>query len=353
MKEQKRIRDYGIVVGGMETGMLNSITDVEGVKVGHVTLNEGEMKTGVTAILPHGGNLFKEKVRAAVHVINGFGKTMGTIQIEELGTIETPIVLTNTLSIGAACDGLIDYMILNNPDICSTTGSVNPVVCECNDQYLNDIRGKRIKGEHVFEAIENAGVDFEEGAVGAGTGMACLGLKGGIGTASRVMDMDGKTYTMGALVMSNFGTGEDLLIDGIKAGKIIKGIEELNGPKEDKGSIIMIIATDLPLTERQLKRVCRRAGVGLSRTGSHIGNGSGDIVISFTTANRVMHYQDRDIVDMKVLNENRMDKVFRAAAESIEEAILNSLICAKTTVGKDGHTRKSLCEYIDRIFSSR
>lgn len=349
MKGQKRIRDYGIRIGDMETGLLNSITDVEGVKVGHVTLDKGETRTGVTAILPHGGNIFKEKVRAAVHVINGFGKTMGTIQIEELGTIETPVILTNTLSIGAACDGLIDYMLENNPDICTTTGSVNPVVCECNDQYLNDIREKRIKREHVFEAIENANVEFKEGAVGAGTGMACLGLKGGIGTASRVMDMDGRAYTVGALVMTNFGTGEDLLIDGIKAGKIIKSIEEMNGPKEDKGSIIMIIATDLPLTERQLKRVCRRAGVGLSRTGSHIGNGSGDIVISFTTANKVIHYQDRDIVDMKVLNENRMDKVFRAAAECIEEAILNSLVCAKTTIGKDGHTRKSLSEYINRL----
>lgn len=349
MKGQKRIRDCGVIIGDIKTGRLNSITDVKGVKVGHVTLDNGEVKTGVTAILPHDGDIFKEKVVASAHVINGFGKTIGTIQIEELGTIETPIILTNTLSIGTACDALIDYMLERNPEICTKTGSVNPVVCECNDQYLNDIRGKHVKKEHIFEAIKNADVEFEEGAVGSGTGMSCLGLKGGIGTSSRIITMDGCEYTIGVLVMSNFGAGEDLTIDGMKAGRLIKEIEGKYKPEEDKGSIIMIFATDLPLTERQLKRVIRRAGAGLCRTGSHIGNGSGDIVIGFSTANKVNQFEEKDVVDIRRLNENKIDKVFRATIQATEEAILNSLFCAKTTIGRDGHTRKSLETYIDKI----
>jgi len=181
MKNQKRIRDYGIIIGEIDTGAKNSITDVPGVKVGHVTLSEGEIRTGVTAILPHGGNLFKEKVMASSYVINGFGKSMGTIQIDELGTIESPIILTNTLSIGAAADSLIKYMLKENEDICNTTGSINPIVCECNDQYLNDTRGGHVKGEHILKAIVEADTDFDQGGVGAGTGMSCYGLKGGIG----------------------------------------------------------------------------------------------------------------------------------------------------------------------------
>lgn len=346
MKGQKRLRDYGIIIGRMRTGEKNSITDVEGVKVGHVTLKDNEIQTGVTAILPHDGNIFREKVMAVSHVINGFGKTMGTIQIDELGTIETPIILTNTLGIGTAADALIDYMLEENEDIGNTTGTVNPVVCECNDQYLNNIRGKFIKKEHIFEAIKNADTDFEEGAVGAGRGMSCLGFKGGIGTSSRILEFDEEVFTIGVLVMSNFGIEGDLVIDGVKVGKSVEELKEGMDVSEDRGSIIIILATDIPLTERQLKRISKRAVVGLSRTGSYIGNGSGDVVIGFSTANRINHYESKSIVPIRKLNENKIDMAFRAAAEAVEEAILNSMVCSDTVIGKDGNTRESLSRII-------
>ncbi|GBF10715.1 P1 family peptidase [Tepidibacillus infernus] len=349
MKSQKRIRDYGITIGRMQPGKLNSITDIEGIRVGNVTLNDSEIKTGVTAILPHGGNLFREKVMAASFVINGFGKSIGLIQIDEMGTIETPIILTNTLSVGTAFDGVVEYMLSNNDDIGHTTGTINPVVCECNDGYLNDIRKRKVEKSHVIDAIMNAEVEFEEGSVGAGTGMSCLGLKGGVGTSSRIIKLNGKDYILGSLVLSNFGVGEELLINGIKAGENIKSLLSRSDEEQDRGSIVMIIATDIPLSERQLKRVCKRAVVGLSRTGSFIGNGSGDIVIAFTTSNKVNHYAEKDIYEIKVLNDNKIDPVFKAVAETVEESILNSLICAEKTVGKDGHTKHSLKEYINHI----
>lgn len=349
MDGQKRIRDYGIQIGRMETGRLNSITDVSGVQVGHFTLKEKDINTGVTAILPHMGNLFKEKVTAASYVINGFGKTLGTIQLEELGTIETPIILTNTLCVGTAHQALVEYMLKENEDIGDTTGTVNPIVCECNDGYLNDIRGLHIKNEHVFEVIENASEEFCEGSVGAGTGMVCYGLKGGIGTASRLVKLGDDTYTVGVLVMTNFGRKDDLTIAGFEAGKLIKQLDSDRELKSDKGSVIIILATDIPMTHRQLKRACKRTEAGLARTGTHFGNGSGDIVIGFSTANKMMHYEDNCFVDMKTLNENKIDDVFRAAIECTEEAVLNSLICAETTEGKNGRVVYSLKEYIDEI----
>ena len=352
MKGQKRLRDYGIVIGSMKTGEKNSITDVDGVKVGHVTLKDDAIQTGVTAILPHEGNIFKEKVMAVSHVINGFGKTIGTIQVDELGTIETPIILTNTLGIGVAADALIDYMLQENVDIGNTTGTVNPVICECNDQYLNDIRGKHIKKKHIFEAIKNADVEFEEGAVGAGRGMSCLGFKGGIGTASRILELGEETFTIGALVMSNFGSKEDLIIDGIKVGKSIKELDKNLYTREDKGSIIIILATDIPLTVRQLKRIAKRSVAGLARTGSNIGNGSGDVVIGFSTVNKINHYEERSTIPIRMFNENKMDSAFRATAEAVEEAILNSMVCAETTIGKDGNKRDSLSEYMSQRVNS-
>jgi D-aminopeptidase len=345
----KRIRDYGIIIGRMETGKNNLITDVEGVLVGHTTIKYNSVNTGVTTILPHPGNIYKKKVVAAAHVINGFGKTAGTMQIEELGTIETPIVLTNTLSVGIAYDALVEYMLEQNEDIGVATGTVNPVVCECNDGYLNDIRGKHVKREHVFQSIKNAGIVFEEGSVGAGTGMSCYGLKGGIGSSSRILTLDGKEYTLGAMVLSNFGVKENLMIDGIKAGRKIWNIISETETEKEKGSIIVVLATDIPLSDRQLKRVAKRAGVGLCRTGSFMGNGSGDVVISFSTANKIKHYEDKDIIEVKIMNENRIDEVFRAAAEATEEAVLNSLICAEETVGRKGHVRHALSDYIGNI----
>ncbi|WP_202708193.1 P1 family peptidase [Sporosalibacterium faouarense] len=349
MKNQKRIRGYGIEIGEMTCGVRNSITDVKGVEVGHITLNENDIKTGVTAILPHQDNLFKEKLIAASYVINGFGKTIGTIQINELGTIETPIILTNTLSVGVGANALVKYMLEDNDDIGKTTGTVNPIVCECNDAYLNDIRGFHVNKEHILCAIANASPEFEEGAVGAGTGMSCYGLKGGIGTASRILKLDDREYTVGILVLSNFGRGKNLIIDGIKAGQKVEEIKKARDNSDDKGSIIMILATDIPMTSRQLKRISKRAGVGLSRTGSYMGHGSGEIVISFSTANRIKHYEKNAICNFKIFNENKIDDVFTAVAEVTEEAVLNSLICADTTIGRDGHVRYSLKNYIGEI----
>lgn len=336
-------KESGIVIGKLKKGPMNLITDVAGIKVGHVTLNDGVIKTGVTAILPHGGNIFKEKVMASSSVINGFGKSMGIIQIEELGNIETPIIMTNTLSIGTAASGLVKYMLEQNEDIGSTTGTVNCIVTECNDGTLNDIRGLYVKEEHVFEAINNATEDFEEGSIGSGTGMSCLGLKGGIGSSSRIVVLDKKEFTLGAIVMANFGRRGELVINGEKVGERIEKEESF---EKEKGSIIIVIGTDIPLSERQLKRVSKRAVIGLGKTGSHLGNGSGDICISFTTANKIKHYSDTNIIDIKVVDDNIIDSIFRAAIESVEEAVISALYHAKTTVGMDGNVRKSLREYL-------
>lgn len=344
MKNQKRIRDYGINIGILNTGRLNSITDVKGVKVGHVTLKDENRMTGVTAVLPHEGNIFKEKVLASSYVINGFGKTAGLVQLEELGTIETPIIMTNTLSVGTCYTGLVRYMLEENYDIGKTTGTVNPIICECNDGFLNDIRGLHVKEEHAIEAINNADVEFLEGNVGSGSGMSCYKLKGGIGTASRVFGENEK-YTLGALVMSNTGHINDFLLDCHKKGlEVLKKMEEDKEP--DKGSIIILIATDAPLSERQLKRVCKRATVGLARTGSYIHNGSGDIAIAFTTANRVKHYEENETVTIGMYNEDKIDTIFRAVGEAVEEAIVNSMITSDRVVGRDGHERRSLKEFM-------
>jgi len=337
-------KESGIKIGRGTPGKRNLITDVPGVKVGHVTVRDGaDINTGVTAILPHEGNIFQDKVMAASCVINGFGKTMGLVQVEELGTIETPIVMTNTLSIGTAATALIKYMLQQNEDIGVKTGTVNPLICECNDGTLNDIRGLHVTEEHVFEALANCGEEFEEGVVGSGTGMCCLGLKGGIGSASRIVKLDDKEYTVGALVMSNFGGAGRLMIEGRHMGQEIKDKLEA---QQDKGSIIMLIATDIPLSERQLKRVARRAGVGLARTGSYYGNGSGDIAIAFTTANRVPHYSKTAVMDMKMISDNKIDGVFDATAEAVEEAIISSLYHAETTTGRAGKVKYGLRDFL-------
>ena len=337
-------KESGIKIGRGTPGARNLITDVPGVKVGHVTIRDGaDVNTGVTAILPHEGNMFQEKVMASSCVINGFGKTMGLVQVEELGTIETPIIMTNTLSIGTAANALIKYMLQQNEDIGVKTGTVNPLVCECNDGVLDDIRGLHVKEEHVFEALANCSEEFEEGVVGSGTGMCCLGLKGGIGSASRIVKLDDKEYTVGALVMSNFGGAGRLLIEGRHMGQEIKDKLEA---QQDKGSIIMLIATDIPLTERQLKRVARRAGVGLARTGSYYGNGSGDIAIAFTTANRVPHYSKTAVMDIKMISDNKIDPVFDMAAEAVEEAIISSLYHAETTTGRAGKVKYGLRDFL-------
>ena len=324
-------------------GERDLITDVPGVKVGHVTLKEGDVHTGVTAVLPHGGNCFQDKVMAGVSVINGFGKSVGLIQIQELGTIETPILLTNTLSVGTACEELTRYMLEGNPDIGVTTGTVNCVVTECNDGRLNDIRGLHVRPEHVREALANAGEDFEEGAVGGGTGMVCLGLKGGIGSASGRVEVDGQTYTVGALVMSNFGAPGNLIIGG-KHYDTNLGRDE----RKDEGSIIMLLATDIPLNERQLSRLAKRSMVALGRVGSYCGNGSGDIAIAFTTANRLPHYSEKNILETRMFYDENIDRVFVAGVEAVEEAIISSLYHAETTTGIRGNCYLGLRDFVAR-----
>ena len=324
-------------------GERDLITDVPGVKVGHVTLKEGDIHTGVTAVLPHGGNCFQDKVMAGVSVINGFGKSVGLIQIQELGTIETPILLTNTLSVGTACEALTRYMLEGNPDIGVTTGTVNCLVTECNDGRLNDIRGLHVRPEHVRQVLANAGEDFEEGAVGGGTGMVCLGLKGGIGSASRRVEVDGQTYTVGALVMSNFGAPGNLIIGG-KYYDTNLGREE----RKDEGSIIMLLATDIPLNERQLSRLAKRSMVALGRVGSYCGNGSGDIAIAFTTANRLPHYSGKNILETRMFYDENIDRVFVAGVEAVEEAIISSLYHAETTTGVRGNCYLGLRDFVAR-----
>ena len=345
MNNQKRIRDYGVRIGALPTGPLNAITDVAGVLVGHATISEGAVRTGVTAVLPHNGNLFRDKVMAACHVINGFGKTAGTIQIEELGTIETPLILTNTLSVGIAFDAVVQHMLAANADIGITAGTVSPLIAECNDGFLNDIRGGHVQHRHIHEAIAAASGQFAEGAAGAGTGMSCYGLKGGIGSASRQFPLDGKLYTLGALVLANFGLIEDLTVAGRNIGPGIQAIEAAKTRQKEQGSIIVILATDAPANERQLKRLCRRAVAGIARTGSFIANGSGDVVIAFTTANRVSHDEKRAIVPQAMLTDSQINPVFRAVADSTEEAILNALITAEAITGRDGNERRCLAEY--------
>lgn len=326
-------------------GARNQITDVPGVRVGHATIHRGARQTGVTAIVPQPDNLFRRKLPAAVQVINGFGKSTGLVQIDELGTLETPVLLTNTFAVGTASTALIRYMLEDNPDIGDTTGTVNPVVLECNDGDLNDIRAMPVTERHVRMALEAAAPDFAEGAVGAGTGMCCYGLKGGIGSSSRVIEFDGTAYTLGCLVMSNFGSLRDLTIGGVAVGR------ELTKPRpvpEEKGSIIVVLATDLPMSDRQLRRLCRRASVGITRTGSFIGNGSGEIALAFSTANRAAHYESRAVVPAVCFNENRINDVFRATVSVVEESVLSSLAHARTTVGRAGHTRLSLWDALGR-----
>ena len=332
------------------SGRRNLITDVKGVKVGHVTINKGDIHSGVTAVIPQPGNLFKNKVMAGVSVINGFGKSAGLIQIQEMGTIETPIILTNTLSVGTGAQALVRYMLKDNEDIGVTTGTVNPIVMECNDGGLSDIRGLHIKEKHIMDAINNCAITFEEGAVGGGTGMSCLGVKGGIGSASKVVKNSAGEFTIGALVMSNFGSPGNLVIGGkhYDTRKCSQAVteNEKKEEKKDKGSVIMIIATDAPLNERQLGRVSKRALAALARVGSYSGNSSGDIAVAFTTANRVPHYSKKLVLDTKMYFDTEIDELFEASVEAVEEALVSSLYHAKTMVGIRGKKKYGLLDFI-------
>lgn len=341
--ERPRLRDFGLKPGILPPGKFNAITDVPGVKVGHVTLIRGKnVRTGVTAILPHGGNIYQEKVPAAVYIGNGFGKLTGSTQIEELGNIETPIILTNTLSVPLAADALIDYTLSlpGNEEVFS----VNPVVGETNDGYLNDIRGKHVKKAHVLEAIKKASSGpVEEGSVGAGTGTICFGFKGGIGTSSRLLPQSRGGYTVGVVVQTNFGGVLNILgyPVGVKLGKYYMK-RDLQQPAG--GSCMIVVATDAPLDSRNLKRLAKRAILGMARTGSFNSNGSGDYVIAFSTAEklRIPHRSSSPTAQKEVLRNERISPLFLAVVEATEEAILNSMFKSGPMEGMNGHRVEAL-----------
>jgi D-aminopeptidase len=335
---RKRVRELGISPGILPIGKLNAITDVSGVKVGHVTLIEGDdTRTGVTAILPHDGNIFQEKVPAGIVVGNGFGKLIGSTQVDELGEIETPIVLTNTLCDPRAAEALIDWTLeqKGNEDL----RSVNPVVGETNDGILNNIRKMAVTKKHVIDAIDKASSGpVAEGCVGAGTGTVCFGWKGGIGTSSRVLPEKLGGYTVGALVQTNFGGV--LQMDGIPVGKKLGQYylkEHLEEQSAD-GSVMIVLATDAPFSDRNLKRLAKRGLAGLARTGASLSNGSGDYVIAFSTAEQVRRTPDRrrNVWAYPEVPNDLMSPLFQAAIEATEEAIYNSLCMAETMMGYRG-----------------
>ena len=346
------LEKHGIQVGRMTPGATNSITDVDGVMVGHTTLIEGEnVRTGATAIVPHSGNLFHEKVKAGALTINGFGKAVGLPQINEFGMIETPILLTNTLNVGKVSDALISWVLphYQRPD-CSIT-SLNPIVAECNDSYLNDIQGRHVEKEHVFHALDTASADpVAEGVVGAGTGVSAFEFKSGIGSASRIVRLDGENYTVGVLSLPNFGRREELVIKGVPIGRELRDYER-SEPDSEEGSIVIVIATDLPLSHRQLVRIAKRASFGIARTGGTCHNSSGEFVVAFTTANKVPHDSKRIFLEERRLNDahSAINIVFQAVIEAVEESILSALFAAKTLAGREGHCRVTLP--IHEVFS--
>jgi D-aminopeptidase len=337
-------------------GEWNAITDVNGVKVGHITLIEGDdIRTGVTAVLPHSGNLLQEKVPAAMVVGNGFGKLMGSTQVHELGEIETPIVLTNTLCVARAAEAVIEWTLAQQGN--EEVGSINPVVGETNDGALNNVRKMSVTKEHVIEAIEKASSGpVPEGGVGAGTGTVCFGWKGGIGTSSRLLPGTLDGYTVGALVQSNFGGV--LQMDGIPVGKHLgqyylkEQLEEFSGD----GSIMIVLATDAPLSDRNLKRLAQRGLAGMARTGASMSNGSGDYVIAFSTAEEVRRTPERRsrVWAYPEVPNDRMSPLFQAAIEATEEAIYNSLCMAVSSSGYRERTVDALpLEILERLVQSR
>lgn len=329
--QNKRLRDYGVVIGILPVGKNNAITDVEGVKVGHTTLMVSDsIRTGVTAIVPHAGNIFREKVPAAIYIGNGFGKLAGYSQVKELGNLETPVVLTNTLSVPAASDAIITYT-LQNPEN-KEVRSVNSIVGETNDGYLNDIRGRHVKQQHVLDAITNAGNGpVAEGNVGAGTGTICFGYKGGIGTSSRVLPKSLGGYTIGVLVQTNFGG--TLEIAGVPIAKELNNYPYKDALTKSDGSCMIVVVTDAPVDARNLERLAKRAFMGLAKTGGIASNGSGDYVIAMSVA-KSNFVTESNFYKTEVLSNDGMTPLFLAAIEATEEAIINSLFAAQTMTAK-------------------
>lgn len=347
-----RLRDYGIRIGRMEPGALNGITDVPGVRVGHSTvitgngplvLGQGPARTGVTAIIPHEGRVFQEMVPAAIAVLNGAGEITGRSQVDEYGLIETPILITNTLSVGAVHQACVEWLTRHEPSL-GKGDFVIPVVAETFDGWLNDCAGQHVTKRHVFDALDTAsGGRVAEGNVGGGTGMMLYGFKGGAGTSSRVVHVAGETYHVGVYVQGNYGRRDDLVIDGVPIGTMLRD----RTPDPDSagdGSIIVVIATDAPLAERQLGRLCRRGMLGLARIGATARHTSGDLLIAFSNAprNRMSRTNRPALMTVTVLDDERIDDLFVATIEATAEAVLNAMVAAETMVGRDGHTAYAL-----------
>ncbi|WP_083440831.1 P1 family peptidase [Aquincola tertiaricarbonis] len=341
-------------VGTLPSGPRDAITDVAGVSVAHCTLADGPVQTGATVLLPQPGNLFLQQLPAGVAVINGFGKSAGLVQVQELGTLESPIALVSTLAVGTAFTALVRDAIAHTPELARSLPTVNPLVFECNDGWLNDAQALPLQEAHVLQALAAArqgGGSFDEGSVGAGRGMSCHGLKGGIGSASRCVRWQGRGYTLGALVLANQGRPGALTV----AGQRIAVPMQLPGrppqaPAAERGSIIMLLATDAPLDARQLTRVARRAAAGLARTGSDYGHGSGDIALAFSTAMRLPQRPTEPMPALPLLHEAALDGLFQAAAEATEQAILHALFAATAVTGREGHHRPSLRDVAPHLF---
>ena len=338
----KTARELGLIPQGrLEPGPGNAITDVGGVSVGHRSLRGEGLFTGVTAILPHAGDVFRVKPRAAVEVINGFGKSAGLMQVAELGTIETPILLTNTFGVAACTEALVRRAIAANPEIGRKTSTVNALVCECNDGSISDIQALAVRPADAEAALDAARTGpVEQGAVGAGSGMTAFGFKAGIGTASRRMRIGKRDFTLGTLVLANFGaTGDLVLPDGRRP--------DPRAPADrERGSVIVVMATDLPLADRQLQRVARRAGAGLARLGAFWGHGSGDVALCFTTADPVDNEPAAPFATQVRLADGHIDIAFRAAAETTQEAVLNALCMASAMPARNGRIYPCLADWL-------
>ncbi len=344
-----RLRDLGVTPGVLPCGPNNAITDV-GVLVGHTTLITGDgalvpgtgpVRTGVTVVIPHAGDVWNQRVSAGCFTLNGNGSVTGLDWILESGLLEGPLALTNTHSVGDVYSGLIRWMIGKHPDIGVNDDTYVPTVAECDDSPLNDIRGFHVTPAHVIAALESAsGGPVAEGGVGAGTGMTCYDFKGGIGTSSRVVEIGGKLYTVGVLVNCNQGTRDQLKMLGVPVG--LELLEEELATEHNEGSIVIIVATDAPLCSRQLSRVAKRAAMGLARTGATANNASGDFVIAFSNGRMVPRSEDEDVRSLPELNDAAISPIFHATVEATEEAILNSMCMADTVVGRDGNVSPAL-----------
>jgi D-aminopeptidase len=339
-----RARDLGFAPGRFAPGGHNAISDVPGVRVGQVTLRSerdeqgrGPVRTGITAIIP-GEDVYAERVMAGSFVLNGAGEVLGLTQVAEWGLLETPIVLTDTLSVGLVGDALVQHVIAREPTMGRTTDVVIPVVGECDDSWIHDVRGRHVRAEHVFRALEEARPGpVAEGNVGAGTGMITCDFAGGIGTSSRLIPYEHGTYTLGVLVLSNFGQRDELTMDGLAVGRLLEDFRGDEDRRTAYGSIVAVLATDAPLLPQQLNRVSKRMALGIGRVGSSAANGSGEICLAFSTHNRVPRKRESALLNLTCLADAELNPLFQAAIETTEEAILNALCMGSDLHGVDGH----------------